>query len=567
MRLMLTFFRAYPGQTLIVLLALLFAGVAEGIGISAMLPLLSVAMKGEKDAEPSEFERMITDTLGGMGITPSIGVLLSIIALGVMVKIVLLLIAKKQVGYTAAEVATDLRLELLRSILRSRWEYFLHKPIGALSNALATEAKRSADAYVSGTTVVTFIIHTMIYAGLAFAISWKATLIGLLAGTVIAALLHFLVRMSRRAGKKQTRLSTSLMSRLTDTLQSVKPIKSMAREHLADSVLIIETSRLNKALKKGVFSEAVMNAAREAFFAIFLLSGIYVAWVQMDMPLATVTMLAVVLGKILSQMGKVQKQYQKMVVGESAFWSLKGAIEEAQQAEEKLDGGKEVVFKEAIHLRDVRFSYGKEPIFDGLDMEIPAGQVTTLIGPSGAGKTTIIDLVIRLLQADSGEILIDDVPLSEADIKSWRRMIGYVPQETLLLHDTILHNVTLGAPELSVAEAEWALKAAGAWGFVNSLEEGIYSGVGERGGKLSGGQRQRIIIARALIHHPKLLILDEATSALDAASRAQIRSTIEELRGEFTILAISHQDELMEVADRIYELRDGKAVIVSAPAH
>ena len=142
-------------------------------------------------------------------------------------------------------------------------------------------------------------------------------------------------------------------------------------------------------------------------------------------------------------------------------------------------------------------------------------------------------------------------------------MIGYVPQETQLLHDTVLHNVTLDDPGLCDADAERALKEAGAWEFVAALPEGMDSIVGERGEKLSGGQRQRIVIARALVHRPKLLILDVATSALDPVSEAAIQQTIEQLRGKLTLLAISHQAALVDAADRVYRLENGRAIMAN----
>jgi ATP-binding cassette subfamily C protein len=142
-------------------------------------------------------------------------------------------------------------------------------------------------------------------------------------------------------------------------------------------------------------------------------------------------------------------------------------------------------------------------------------------------------------------------------------MIGYVPQETLLLHDTVFINVTLGDRELTEQNVEQALRAAGAWDFVAAMPQGMLSTVGERGSALSGGQRQRIAIARALVHNPRLLILDEATTALDPATEVGICATLRELRGELTILAISHQSAILEAADRAYRLQDGVATLVA----
>jgi ATP-binding cassette subfamily C protein len=364
--------------------------------------------------------------------------------------------------------------------------------------------------------------------------------------------------MARKAGKRQTNLMITLLARLTDTLQSVKPLKAMAREHLADTVLADTTSKLNRALRKQVFSSAVLNSTQEVMSALVIAGGMYIALAKYNMPLATVIALAVALGKMLSQLGKVQKQYQKVVMGESAFWSMKQSINEATKAEEHLGSGLQPVLKQSIKLDNVSFAYDDRAVLENISMEIPVGSLTTLIGPSGSGKTTVIDLVIGLLKPRSGDVLLDNNALPTLDLKAWRRMIGYVPQETLLLHDSILHNVTLDDPGLSEDDAVQALKSAGAWEFVEHMPAGIHSTVGERGAKISGGQRQRIMIARALVHKPALLILDEATSALDPENEAAIGSTMRALRGDLTILAISHQTALVKAADCVYRLGDGK---------
>ncbi|MFW6340294.1 MAG: ATP-binding cassette domain-containing protein, partial [Wenzhouxiangella sp.] len=189
---------------------------------------------------------------------------------------------------------------------------------------------------------------------------------------------------------------------------------------------------------------------------------------------------------------------------------------------------------------------------------LPAGLLTVLTGPSGSGKTTLIDLVAGLLHPDAGRILIDGVDLQEIDHRRWRRLIGYVPQDPLLINDTVIRNLTLGDPALGPDDAERALKMADAWDFIRTLPEGMDTVLGERGGRLSGGQRQRLAIARALIHRPALLILDEATSNLDQASEGAVISTINQLKGQLTMLAVSHDDALVAAADCAVRLQDGK---------
>ncbi|MEE9342389.1 MAG: ABC transporter ATP-binding protein, partial [Gammaproteobacteria bacterium] len=463
------------------LIALFFAGLAEGIGLSALLPLLNSAI-GSKDAsqEPNQYEQAVNNFLLSQGIEPNISSLLLIIVIGVTIKSILLLIARRQVGYTAAQVTTDLRLKLLKAMLSSKWDHFVQQPVGKFTNSLASEATRSAEAFVSGTTLITYAIQAFIYTCIALAISWKTTVIGLAGGGVILYISHFLVRMAKQAGKKQTTLYVSLISRLTDTLTSVKPMKAMGKEHLADKVLTIETTNINKALKKQVFSEALLNTAQEEMFTIFIATGMFIALIKMNMPFATVLVLVAVLGKMLSQLGKVQKQYQKMVIAESAFWSMMKTINGAEADREPLTSGDKIDITQSIKLDNINFNYGEKSILRNLSLEIPALSLTTIIGPSGSGKTTVVDLIIGLIKPDSGTITIDNTPQNDLDTLMWRRNIGYVPQETLLLHDSIAKNVTLGDPELSDEETEEALKAAGAWDFVTELPKGMQSNVGER---------------------------------------------------------------------------------------
>jgi ATP-binding cassette subfamily C protein len=247
-----------------------------------------------------------------------------------------------------------------------------------------------------------------------------------------------------------------------------------------------------------------------------------------------------------------------MIVNESAYWSLQETLQTVKSEREDMGGDRTPELKQVIHLENVNFAYDDHQVLQNVSLNFPKGRITTIFGPSGSGKTTLVDLVTGLLRPQQGEVWIDDVPLAEVNLKSWRRMIGYIPQETILLHDTVLNNVTLGDPDLSATDVQDALRAAGAWEFVNSMPQAMQSMVGERGGKLSGGQRQRIAIARALVHKPKLLILDEATSGLDPESEAAVCDTLQQLRGELTILAISHQSALVKIADKAYRIQDGK---------
>ena len=572
MQILKSFARAYPWQSGMTLVALLLAGIMEGLSLSTLLPLLNAAMESQsgeqlissKSNSPTDFGlgTIVPNILQGFGVTPTLGVFLVIIVLGILFKTAFLLLAKKQVGYTVAHVATDLRLGLVRALLATRWEYYLRQPSGILVNAIATEAQRASHAYLLGANVVALVIQIFIYLCVAFLVSWQATFASLLASLVLLYILNKLIRIARRAGKRQTKLLQSLLSRMGDSLQSVKPLKAMARESLFGSLLETETIELNHALRREVWSREALRAAQEFLLTLLVAIGLYIAVVQWEMPIAKVIMLVLLLAQMLSRIGKAQHRYQGMITYESAYWAIEATIQKAEQEREKISGNQTPCLTKAIRLDHVHFAYQETLIIQDLCMTIPAGCFVSIVGASGTGKTTVVDLVTGLLRPQQGEIWIDNLPLKQIDIRHWRKMIGYVPQDTLLLHDTIFRNVTLGDPDLRETDVEYALQAAGAWDFVRVLPQGIHTSVGERGSTLSGGQRQRIAIARALAHHPTLLILDEATSALDPENESAICQTLRQLRGKLTILAISHQSALVDEADHVYRLYNGVTTLI-----
>lgn len=569
MHLLKTFARAYPLQSAVMLVALLIAGLIEGVSLTALLPLLNhvLVKPGASGGDASGVEAdsgvggFLLGTIESAGFTPSIEILLIIILLGAILKGGLTLVARQKVGYIVAHVATDLRLSMLRAMLASRWEYFLHQPLGQLTNSMSIEAVRAANAYLHGATLISLVIEAVVYLTIATLVMWQAALFALLMGLLSYWLLGSLVKTARRAGKRQTKFTRSMIARLADTLLSVKPLKSMGRERLVNTVLMSETKNINLALRREVMSAEVLSAGQEVLFALVLVVGIYVTLVTLELPLATVMVLGFLMYRILKKTGRVQRMYQKMSACESAYWSIQKTIKKADLEVEHTGGKLTPALEQGIELRGVSFSYDDEQILDELSLTIPAGSFTALIGPSGSGKTTILDLIIGLMQPACGSVLIDEVPLQDLDMHLWRRSIGYVPQETVLLHDSVFNNVALGDPAISEADVVSALQDADIWAFTEKLAEGIHSNVGERGGMLSGGQRQRIMIARALVHRPRLLIMDEATTALDQKSEAAICETLQKLRGRQTILAISHQPALLEAADRAYRLQDGHALL------
>jgi len=268
------------------------------------------------------------------------------------------------------------------------------------------------------------------------------------------------------------------------------------------------------------------------------------------------------LARVVNYLSKAQRAYQQVVVRESAYWSLIEAIAAAAAQVEPRGGQAVPHLAESIRFDDVVFSHGDaRRLLDRASFTIPAQALTVLVGPSGSGKTTLLDLVVGLQQPEAGRILIDGVPLAEIDLRQWRRQIGYVPQESVMVDDSVIYNLALGEEDLGEAEIREALRAADALAFVEAMPEGLHTRLGEGGSRLSGGQRQRLAIARALVRKPRLLILDEATSSLDLEAQAAVVETVKHLKGRLTILAVSHQELLIDAADRIYRLAGGQLAL------
>ena len=572
MRLVFIIFRQYPWQTVAMLIALMLSGIAEGVGLTAMLPLLAIAFGGIKGTsgatakQVTPAEKMIRDIFDTIGLTPTLELLLLLIFAAMLLKCVLVWVANKRVGYTVAHLTTKLRLQVLRAFILARWEFHLSQPIGKLAAAMGAETAKTARAYAAGVAIIVVVIHAMIYIGVAFMISWKATLIALAVGTFCWYPLNRFVKKARRAGRRQTKLSKSMSADFVDGIQSIKPLKAMAREDRAETILVVKTKKIRNALQKEIVSKQSLSAFQEGIKVTFMLLAVYVTIVIWGMAPATVMILILLLGRIMGKLSKIQKQYQQMGILESGYWSMMETFENAQKMREQKHGDRKPELKQAIRLEGVKFAYSKINVLNDASLIFPAGEITAIVGASGAGKTTIVDLVIGLLRPQDGEVWVDDLPLERVDLHQWRRMIGYVPQETLLLQDSIFINVTLGDPDITEHEVQEALQKAGIWEFVKTRPKGIHSSVGQRGLMLSGGQRQRIAIARALVRKPKLLVLDEATTALDPENEAAICQTLRKLRGEITILAISHQTAVLAVADRAYRIQDGAVTSADVPS-
>jgi ATP-binding cassette subfamily C protein len=549
-------------RSVLTLFCLVLAGIAEGVGVASLLPL--VTLMGQTGSQPKGIAGAIFNFLQGYGIEPTVGLFLSVLVFGMLLKATLSLIALHQVGRAVADVTVRMRLQLIDALLAARWSYYVRQPVGRFATALGAEANDAGIAYHQSAQLTAELIQIATYFVIVMIFSWKLALVAIGIGLIMVLTLNRFVIIAKRTARKQNRHIKRMIAGLTDLLVGLKPMKAMGRQGRFQTLFERDARIIRKAQRKQSFARHANKALQEPILAACLAVGLYGALVVWQAPPGEVLIMAVLLVRMVTTIGKAQEGLQAVRIAEVGFVSIIEAIDYARSAREPAHVGMDPTFERGVTFRDVTFAYDDTTIIERASFEVPRGLVTTITGGSGAGKTTTVDLLLGLHEPQSGEILIDGKPLSGIDLVGWRRMTGYVPQELILFHDTLLSNVTLGEPEFTQEDVERAIEAAGASEFVSHLPEGVQTIVGERGARLSGGQRQRIAIARALIHRPKILILDEATTALDPDTEANIvRNVLELARSTgLTVLAISHQPAWARASDHVIRLEAGRVVTI-----
>lgn len=550
------FVRAYPARTAVMVALMVVAGVAESFGVLTLVPIIEL-LSSDSTASSGAAE-VVLGLFGWVGLAPTLGALLMLMVALMSLKAALLFFALRQVGFSTAQLSEDLRLRFIRGMLYARWSFFGRRPMGQYATALIGEVSRTSAAYREASQLVATFIQILAYLAISFVVSWRITLATIVVGLALSVLVSGFVRRSRSAGAAQTRHNRALMSRFLDVLQGMKALKAMGREELAWPLLRAETESVTRAQKRAVVASESRNVIYEPVMTALLAVGLFVLVGVQGRPLSQVLVLVFIFYRIMQNINQLQMRYQSVATGESAFFSFLGDVEEAESAREVREPGAQLRQHSAeIELCDVWFGYGETSVLRGVDLRVPAGTFVTVTGESGSGKTTLADLIVGLIQPERGRVLIDGVGLDSIDLETWRKSIGYVPQEMLVFNDTVHNNITLRDDAISEVDVERALRLAGAWEFVQERPGGLQERIGERGGALSGGQRQRIALARALVRRPSLLVLDEVTTALDPATERAICATLRSIAGEVTIFAISHQPALREVADISYSMMNG----------
>ncbi len=466
------------------------------------------------------------------------------------------------VGLVGNRIVRDVRSQLFAHLLRLPVAFFDKSRSGDLASYLSNDVTLLQDALASDAVRLLGAIVTLI-GGVAMALFLDAKLTGLVLLTLGfgAALIASMGFYLRRLTRESLDALASAMGAMTEALSNVRLVKALARENY-------ETGRsrdnLNQVLKFSLraarFEAGLGTVAGVGFFGVLIgvlwfggrraLSG-EMSVGSLFAFVVTVTLISGPLGTLATLYGRMQRA---IGAGERVFALLDEAPEtaDAPDALPFPDGAGEVGFQ------NVFFAYGETPVLQDLTLKIPAGQVTALVGASGAGKTTLASLLYRFYDLQSGQITIDGANVETIERDELRAHLGLVPQDPALFDATLRENIRYGKLGASGAEIEAAALAANVTEFAENLPDGFETIIGERGVTLSGGQRQRVAIARAILANPKILVLDEATSALDTRSELLVREALSRLMQGRTTLVIAHRLTTVRNAAQIAVLDAGR---------
>jgi ATP-binding cassette subfamily C protein len=453
------------------------------------------------------------------------------------------------------------RESLFATYLAARPAYFSGERGGDLTSTLLAETTRLGGAFYLQAQMAGAFVSALAYLVLALWVSAQLTLALVAAGGMLFFLTRIVARLNLTAGREISRATADLQSRAQEFLGAIRYVKIATAEPRAAAQFGEAVDRDRRYSVVASTLPVAANASYELVAVVALLATLLVALELWNWPPADAVIVLLVFSRLYPRVLAVQQTFNQFLQYLPSIETVERRYEGAQAAREPTGGdpAPEGPGPANVEIRGLRVRYGNNEVLGGVDLDIPAGAFVGVVGPSGAGKTTLVDALLRLIEPNDGTIRIDGKGLSDLNPGSWRRQVGYVPQETHLFNDSVRANLAWSDPTAAPERLDAALRAAAA-DFVFDLPGGLDAPVGERGGRLSGGQRQRLGLARALVRPCRLLILDEATNALDAESEAAVARSLEALRGRVTIVAVAHRLSSLRGADAIYVVDGGRIV-------
>jgi ABC-type multidrug transport system fused ATPase/permease subunit len=530
----------------------------KNIGLVSILPLLSIA-GFIKWTPPEGLLRDISELAHASGLASSLYVIVGLYLLITSFNAVISYFQGLLTVSLQQNFHMHIRSSLYGKLLRAEWNFLAIKDRGRLSHTYLADLGK---VQLSGRLIVDLLkslVAASIISIFAAIISWKLTLVALGAASIGVALQIVFTKQMHRNAEDNRNNAREIFGQMMESLSGLKLVKAYASEEAHLNKFKDQSAESSRLIVAQHQQTAVQNLIKGILLSTFVAVFIVLALPYLQGDGLLLGLFFIILSKINGGVQGMISASRKIIVNLPSFDAYQSFLTELEAHKESAPVQDPIRLREGIELKNVSFAYNptERTTLKSVNLHIPARQTTAIQGPSGAGKTTLMDLLLGLLKPEIGEILIDDKPLEGAMRGSWRRSIAYIPQEPFLFNESIRDNLLYFAPEASEAEIWRCLAAANAAHFVRKLKDGLDTQVGDRGTRLSGGERQRLTLARALMRRPQVIFLDEATNQLDRATEFKVQESIEQLHGELTIVIISHRQENLEIADHVFHIERG----------
>ena len=540
----------------------LVVGLTEGIGLLILRPFLGLIGGGDGGSSSLPVISHVSRMFLTSGIPITIPVVLFTYLLLISVHAFSRRIQEVLIANITHSFVLALSDKFYRAMVYTDWLIFVRSKTSDITHVLTAEVKHVGNATKQLFHLIGAITLAIVHMSIAISISMSISLVALgISGILILSLRRF-HDLTYQSGDRLSRNAESYHFLISEHLSGMK----IAKSHGMESTHIKHFREIAGEMSQERIRYDKIRAESQTYLqigsALSLCLLLYVAVVIIQIPPAKLILMVLIFSRLLPRISQINQVLQQIVHAIPRFEAYQRILD---SFEERMDNWHSAVksdmgLKRAIHVDQVSFSYSNElstKALNGIDIVIPANAVTAIVGPSGAGKTTLADLLLGLLTPNEGTIRIDGEPLCGSRLSDWRRRVSYVPQDAFLYNDTIRNNLLWSAPSADQHAIVQALELAAA-GFFSELPKGLDTVVGERGMRLSGGERQRIVLARALLRQPSLLLLDEATSSLDAENQSHFQRAIKLLQGKLTIVVITHRLNVIEGADSIVMLENGR---------
>lgn len=562
-------------RTMIVLIVMmLVGGVLESLGISMLVPIVTVVLDPSAVSKSTVLSALYDELAMESNAQFAVFLLLAFVGMTVVKNIYLFFQQKLQLKFVYTnQFATSRRMMI--NFMKRPYEYYLNADTSVIQRNITSDVNNMYGLILS---CLQLFSECIVFVCLVVALFLYSDAGMIMVMAFLMVLLLFVIKkvlkpIMVRAGQENQEFYSGLYKWIEQSVMGIKEIKIGCKENY----FINEYAKCGAGYVNAVQKYNLFNATPRLLIETVCITGMVGYFVlnlgqgtQLTELLPQLTALAAAAMRLLPSVNRINNYQTSISYFEPFFMGVSDNLQEEihdgkmtydAEAYRKKQSVEKLPLKENIRLEDITYKYPNTDklIFDHAAMEIPIGASVGIVGVTGSGKTTIVDVLLGLLQMESGRILADGVDVS-GHYEAWLKNIGYIPQTIFMIDDSIRKNVAFGVPEEEIDEEKvWrALEEAALDDFVRSLPDGLETGIGERGIRISGGQRQRISIARALYEDPEVLVLDEATSALDNDTEAAIMDSINRLHGKKTLVIIAHRLQTIEKCDMVYRVTEGK---------